>query len=110
MSTVQTTAATWQTLKTVEAILGLASVGGYSADEAVAEVRDDAERDLATAYNTLGPQGRADAIARATAATELGVAIARDLLASGADALSVISAARKTAEQRLAEAPIAPLA
>lgn len=103
MSTVQTTAATWRTLKTVETILGLVGVEGYSTEEAVEEVREDVERDLATAYNTLSPQGKEDAIDRATTATELGISIAQSLLDSGAGALGVISTARKTAEQHLAE-------
>lgn len=103
MSTVQTTAGIWRTLKSAEEVLGLVGVGGYSADEAVEEVRDDAERDRATAYNMLGPQAKADAIATHTAMTELGIEIARNLFASGAgmDALSTVSTARKVAEQHV---------
>jgi hypothetical protein len=110
MSTVQTTAATWRTLKTAETVLGMVGVEGYSADEAVEEVREDAARDQATAYNALSPQGKADAVARSTAATELGLSIARSLLDSGADALAVISTARAVAEQTLTETASAPLA
>lgn len=96
---------TWKALTAAEKVLGLVSAEGYSAEEALEEVRDDGERNRLTAYNTLGPQGKADALATDSAMTELGLDMARDLLAQGAPvaALTDISTARKTAERRLLE-------
>ncbi|MFH8805218.1 hypothetical protein ACH4F6_37710 [Streptomyces sp. NPDC017936] len=105
MSILHTTHGTWRTLKTTEQVLGLVHVEGYSVEEAVEEIRDDAARGQATAYNTLSPQRKAEAIAASTAMTELGIEIARSLLkGEQADALGVVSEARKVAEQHLKEA------
>lgn len=104
MSILHTTHGTWKALKAAELVLGLVEVEGLDIEEALSEVRDDAVRDQATAYNTLSPQGKADAIATDNAMTELGLGIAQSLLAQQADALNVVSTARKVAEQHLSDA------